>query len=188
VVRFKLKKIPVLEGFSKEFNGIKITELKDIEIHSLALPSNNTKKAVATLKKNFGCTMPVVGQSFVCQSHNLKILRLSTDQLFLFSNNKNLSRINRILTNLEESFFITEQTDAWFGLKISGEKVLECLNRICQINISLDTFAINAFARTVMEHLGTIIIRNKTDEFELFSASSSAKSFLHAVETSVNNI
>ena len=39
-----------------------------------------------------------------------------------------------------------------------------------------------------MEHLGTIIIRTEQDTFLLLSASSSAGSFLHAVETSIRNV
>jgi sarcosine oxidase subunit gamma len=42
--------------------------------------------------------------------------------------------------------------------------------------------------RTVMEHLGVLILRTGDDAFMLLSASSSAKSFLHALETSVANV
>lgn len=165
-----------------------ITELENVEIYALAIQSNNEKKAAAAIKKNFSCPMPLIGQSALSEKHNLRILRLSSDQLFLFFNSKNLSTVQTIFKNLNDSFYITEQTDAWLGLKVSGQRIMECLERICPINISLDAFKENAFARTVMEHLGTIIIRVKSDEFELFSASSSANSFLHAVETSAKNI
>jgi sarcosine oxidase subunit gamma len=39
-----------------------------------------------------------------------------------------------------------------------------------------------------MEHLGVLILRSGDDEYLLLSASSSARSFLHAVETSLRNI
>ena len=43
-------------------------------------------------------------------------------------------------------------------------------------------------ARTVMEHLGVLILRTGEDDYLLLSASSSAKSFLHAVEVSLTNV
>ena len=39
-------------------------------------------------------------------------------------------------------------------------------------------------ARTVMEHMGAMIVHLSGDRFLLLSASSSAQSFLHAVELS----
>ena len=43
-------------------------------------------------------------------------------------------------------------------------------------------------ARTSMEHLDTLIIRTAENSYHLMSASSSAGSFLHAVETSIKNV
>jgi methylglutamate dehydrogenase subunit D len=39
-----------------------------------------------------------------------------------------------------------------------------------------------------MEHLGTILLREADDRFLLMSASSSARSFLHGLETSLRNV
>ena len=39
-----------------------------------------------------------------------------------------------------------------------------------------------------MEHMGAIIHREGTDRFLLLSASSSARSFLHAVEASLEHV
>jgi hypothetical protein len=91
-------------------------------------------------------------------------------------------------SEVSEAFYITEQTDAWSGVKVSGKRVIECLERICPINLSIETFKVHSFARTIMEHLNTIIIRSKRNEFELFTNSSSENSFLHAIETSAKNI
>ena len=51
-----------------------------------------------------------------------------------------------------------------------------------------DAFVEGAAARTVMEHLGVLILRTGPDAYLLLSASSSAGSFLHAVETSLVNV
>ena len=185
---YSLKKISVLEEYNNEINGIKISEIENVAIYALAIKEKNEEKAALSLKNSFDAIMPYVGASSISKKYNLKILRFSVDQLFLFFDSKILTTIQYIFKIINDSFYITEQTDAWCGLRVSGANIKECLIRICAIDISIEQFPVNAFAKTIMEHLGTIIIRSQPLEFELFSASSSAQSFLHAVETSARNI
>jgi sarcosine oxidase subunit gamma len=62
------------------------------------------------------------------------------------------------------------------------------LERICPIDLHPQAFAVGAVARTLMDHLNVIILREGGDTFLLMSARSSARSFWHAVETSIRNI
>ena len=73
-------------------------------------------------------------------------------------------------------------------LRLRGEKAREALERICLLDLDESAFQVGDAARTAMEHLGTVILREGSDCFLLMSAGSSAKSFLHAVETSVRNV
>ena len=88
----------------------------------------------------------------------------------------------------ESSAYITDQTDAWVVLELSGASSREALERICQIDLNKDAFKLNSMARTSMEHMSAIIVRTSKDTFLLMSASSSAFSFLHAVELSAQHI
>ena len=83
---------------------------------------------------------------------------------------------------------ITDQTDAWVILEISGESSREALERICQVDLDKNVFQLDGMARTSMEHMSAIIISKADDTFYLMSASSSAKSFLHAVELSAQHV
>ena len=186
--KFKLKVKSPLSNYKSEINKIKISAIQKIEFYSLAIPINGEKKAETTIVKAFNCQMPPPAGCSVSRDYKIKILRLSPDQIFLYFGFQNMIQIERILKELEKSFYITEQSDAWSGIRVSGQDVISCLERICPINLSIDAFGINCFARTAMEHLNTIIIRTKKNEFELFSASSSAQSFLHAVKASAQNI
>ena len=132
--------------------------------------------------------MPLPGGCSISRKHKVKILRLSPDQVFLYFGFQDMIHIKGILKILEKTFYITEQSDAWLGIKVSGQNITSCLERICPINLSIEAFGISCFARTAMEHLNTIIIRTKKNEFELFSASSSANSFLHALKISAQNM
>ena len=177
-----------LANHKNVINKIKISSIEKVELFSLAIPIDGEKKAKTALAKVIKCKMPSPGNCVVSVEQKLKILRLAPEQALLYFSNQNLPQIQKTLQALKKSFYITEQSDAWSGTRVSGQQVIACLERICPIDLSYDSFGINCFARTSMEHLNTIIIRNKRTEFELFSGSSSAKSFLHAIETSAQNI
>jgi sarcosine oxidase subunit gamma len=78
--------------------------------------------------------------------------------------------------------YTTDQSDSWVVLEISGPDTLAALERLCPLNTA--TMPENGYGRTTMEHMGAAILRLADDRFLLMSASSSARSFLHAVETS----
>ena len=96
--------------------------------------------------------------------------------------------IQSMAVTFGESAYITDQTDAWVILEISGESSREALERICQVDLDKNVFQLDGMARTTMEHMSAIIIRKADDTFYLMSASSSAKSFLHAVELSAQHV
>jgi len=89
---------------------------------------------------------------------------------------------------LKDAGYTTDQTHAWVALEVSGPDTNLALERICPLDLSLRSFPNDAFGRTVMDHIGAIVIRIQDDRFFLLSASSLAVSYLHAVETSYRNV
>ena len=87
---------------------------------------------------------------------------------------------------LSKQMAMTDQSDSWVILALSGQQSRQTLARICPINCGVSAMPIGTTARTSMEHLGAIITR-RPDEgdhqpcFWLLSARSSAASFLHAI-------
>ena len=84
---------------------------------------------------------------------------------------------------------MTDQSDAWVILALTGPLVYRTLERICPIDCSSPAMPIGTTARTIIEHLGTIILRRPDDAkgnpcFWLMSARSSATSFLHVITAS----
>ena len=92
-------------------------------------------------------------------------------------------------TSLSKQLAMTDQSDSWVILALSGLHSRQTLARICPIDSSASAMPIGTTARTSMEHLGAIITR-RPDEgdhqpcFWLLSARSSAASFLHAITRS----
>jgi heterotetrameric sarcosine oxidase gamma subunit len=88
--------------------------------------------------------------------------------------------------SLSNQIAMTDQSDSWVILALSGLHSRQTLARICPIDCSASAMPIGTTARTSMEHLGAIITR-RPDEgdhqpcFWLLSARSSATSFLHAI-------
>ena len=71
---------------------------------------------------------------------------------------------------------------------MSGTGVRVALERICPLDLDDQAFPEGRVARTAMEHLSVIILRDGPDSFLLMSPRSSARSFRHAVELSVENV
>ena len=81
---------------------------------------------------------------------------------------------------------MTDQSDAWVILALTGPLIYQTLERICPIDCSSSAMPIGTTARTVIDHIGTIIVRRPDDDngdpcFWLMSARSSAASFLRAI-------
>ena len=88
--------------------------------------------------------------------------------------------------SLSKQMAMTDQSDSWVILALSGSQSRQTLARICPIDCSASAMPIGTTARTSMKHLGAIITR-RPDEGDhqpclwLLSARSSAASFLHAI-------
>ena len=88
--------------------------------------------------------------------------------------------------SLSKQMAMTDQSDSWVILALSGPQSRQTLARICPIDCGVSAMPIGTTARTSMEHLGAIITR-RPDEgdhqpcFWLLSARSSAASFLDAI-------
>ena len=61
--------------------------------------------------------------------------------------------------SLSKQMAMTDQSDSWVVLALSGPQSRETLARICPIDCSASAMPIGTTARTSMEHLGAIITR-----------------------------
>lgn len=185
---FTLTAAPPLAGTDRDFGDIHLTAPKDLAIVSIALPVGGEDAAKAAIKTAFGTPLPEVGQSSVADDKSTAIMRLGADQAFVLFPRPTPDAEPFIAGKLKGAAYTTDQTDAWCALQISGAGARRALERICPVDLHPDAFPVNAIARTIMEHMGAIVARTGDDTYLLLSASSSAKSFLHAVEVSAQNV
>ena len=81
---------------------------------------------------------------------------------------------------------ITEQTDAWVRLDVTGPKLLPLFERLS--NLDLPALPDGYATRTVMDHLGCYLIKQASTEITLYGPRSSAGSLLHALEVAARSV
>lgn len=184
---FTLTSEPPLKGFDHSFGDTRLYAPANLAIVSIALPLGTEDAALKTIKTAFDADLPAPGLS-VTGKDDTRLVRLGPDQAFAIFTRGTPDAEPHVQSLLKGVAFTTDQTDVWTGLMLDGLLARTALERICPIDLHPDAFAEGAAARTVMEHLGVLIIRTGPDAYLLLSASSSAGSFLHAVETSLVNV
>ncbi len=184
---FTLTAAPPLAGYDKTFGDLRLTAPADLAIVSLALPLGGEDAAKKAVKSAYGADLPEPGQSVMARD-GARLVRLGPDAAFVIFTHATPDAETVVSGRLKGKAYTTDQTDVWTGLELDGPRSRAALERICPLDLHPDAFAEGDAARTVMEHLGTLIIRTGQDRFLLLSASSSAGSFLHAVETSIENV
>jgi len=183
---FTLTAAPPLAGYDQSFGDIRLSAPADLAIVSIALPLGGEDAAKKAIKSAFGKALPEVGLSVVAK--DTRLMRLGADQVFAVFVCATPDAEPQVAARLDGAAYTTDQTDGWCALQIEGPDARRALERICPIDLHPDAFKVDAIARTVMEHMGALIARTGEDTYLLLSASSSAKSFLHAVEVSAKNV
>ncbi len=183
-----LKARPALDGYSESFDGVELHEAVGLAIVSMALPLGNEDAAKKAIKAAYAADLPAVGKSVLSKDKMVRLAMLGQDQAFAIFKHDGPDARSLVAGKIRDAAYTTDQTDVWVGLVISGPRARAALERICPLDLDPGIFATNDVARTNMEHLGTLIVRVCEDTFLMMSASSSAGSFLHAVETSIRNV
>ena len=173
---------PFLGGYARDFGDTRLVEITDMALISLAMPLGGRDKLQKTIKSLWGCDLPDPGKSAAANPPGTRLLCLGPDSFMaLLDGNPDPAQ-----ESLQGAGYTTDQSDNWVILRLAGSLALPALERICPIDLHGQNPG--DFARTAMEHMGAIILREGERDFLLLSASSSAKSFLHAVETSIENV
>lgn len=177
---------PALAGTDNCVGDGHIRSREDLAIISVAVPLGGQDAVAAALKRACGLSFPEPTLSV--EAKGMRAIRSAPDQLMLILPHRAPDANARVRAELEGAAYTTDQTDVWAVLELDGPAALPALERLCPLDLSAPAFPEGAFARTVMEHMGAMILRLAAERFLLLCASSSAASFLHAVETSYHHV
>ena len=189
---FKLTAQTPLNGFKQKFDGIEVSELQGYSLVSMAMPADHKTTLKKHIQEAYKTELPEVGKFTVSAVDNTHILGLQLEQNFLLFENSDVYANGNAVAHIQEktkdAAYLSDQSDSWTMLTISGENVRSALERICPIDLHPPTFSTFSVTRTAMEYLAVIIMQTGENEFVLFSPLSSADSFLHMILTSVENV
>ncbi|MGK0271874.1 MAG: heterotetrameric sarcosine oxidase gamma subunit [Cocleimonas sp.] len=186
-----LQPLTALDSFSEEAHGITVTEVTDLAIVSMAIPTVTNDAFNKAIKKSYKVDRPTIGTFSQSKTNNARFLGLQQDQMFVlfdYNSDRAVEEVSSKINTSKQLSYLCDQSDSWVTLRISGENSLEALERICPLDINPSSFPVGSVARTSMEHMATIIIHEEEGSYLLLSLRSFAHSFLHAVTTSIKNV
>lgn len=177
-----------LGGYDHEFEGAALKEVTGLGIVSVAIPLDGKPALAAAVKSAYGCALPKPTQSVLSKDKSVRLVPTQADQFFVLFDHADPDAAGHVAGLLGATGYYTDQSDNWVALALSGPVARRALERICPVDLAPDAFKVNASVRTVMHHMGALILRTGDDAYLLLSASSSALSFQHMVETAVDNV
>ena len=177
-----------LGGYAHSFGSVTLAEVTGLSLVSAAVPQGGDAAFAAALAAGLGAARPATGDSAAGERYGARLLGMQPDQLLILFAAPDPDRAaGTVVEALGPDAYVTDQSDSWAMLRIAGAGARAALERICMLDLDDAAFPEGRVARTVMEHLAVIILRDGPDSFLLMSPRSSARSFLHAVELSIEN-
>jgi len=188
VAELSLTALSPLGGYERQFGNALLRENTDLAIVAVSIPRGSAAQIAEAVTQAYQCDMPATGQSVLSQDGKTRLLGMAADQFFVIYAYDGLDAVQQVSKALNGQGYFVDQSHNWVALTLSGPLCRAALERICPINLHPEKFPLNAMARTQMEHLSAVVVRTEPDGFLLLSPSSSAQSFLHAVETSLRYV
>lgn len=185
---FTLTAQPVLGGFDQDYNGTRLRELVDLAAVAVSVPMGDAEALGQAMQTAFGGDIPAVGQSYLAKDGS-RVLGFAPDQMLVLFDHPPHSGVavieQKLGTKSGAVGYYVEQSNNWVALELDGPLARVALERICALNLHPDRFGLDRAERTIMEHMGALVIRTGADCFVLMGPSSMAGSFLHAVTVSL---
>lgn len=182
---FQLVAEPPLAGLDLTVGSTRLAARPGLALVSVALPLGHEADAQAALRAAYGAELPRVGAYAVSSGTGALLIRTGPDQGMIAFDHPTPDAERQVAAGLGGAVYTTDQTDGWVAVTLAGPRARAALERVCPLDLHPDAFGPDAAQRTVAEHLPLLILRQGDDAFLLLSASSSAESFAHMLETSL---
>ncbi len=83
---------------------------------------------------------------------------------------------------------VTDQSDAWAVVSISGAGVEDVLARLVPVDLRLPVFKTNHVAKTMLGHMSVTITRTGPTEFEIMAMRSMATTMIHELQVAMRGV
>ena len=184
--QYTLTAKPCFGDFKLDVDGASLTEETGLAIIAVTIRNDASRGFKTAFKKLFGEACP---DAKTClNAGKTMIVPSAIDQFFIIEKADPRALEERLIKAFDKHATMTDQTDGWGVLTLAGPKTITTMERVSQVDMDLSVFPVGAVARTVLEHVGGIVVRQKAKRgeehrFMLLSQRSSAASFLHSITT-----
>jgi heterotetrameric sarcosine oxidase gamma subunit len=89
---------------------------------------------------------------------------------------------------LAENAAVTDQSDGWAGLRLTGSAAEAVLARLVPLDLRPAAFARGSSARTLLNHMPCLILREAETAFELFVFRSMAGTAVHELAEAMRGV
>ncbi len=161
-----------LEGRSVTLGGVTLAEVDVGPITSIAVLPGGAKAAAKGLKP-LGLAMPDPGT--FAERKGARIVWTGRDQAFL---------LNADCPVLEGAA-VTDQSDGWAVLGVSGTGAVDALARWIPVDLRLMAFPVGRVMRTQLNHMNVVILRVGDYAFEIMVFRSMARTAWHEIEAAM---
>lgn len=158
-----------LEGRSLTAGSVTLAEVDVGRVTSVAVLPGGAK-AVAKGLKTLGLAMPEPGT--FAEKKGARIVWTGREQAFLIG----------VEAPALEGAALTDQTDGWTVLALSGTGAVDALARLVPMDLRLAAFPVGRAVRTQLNHMNVLILRVGDYAFEIMGFRSMARTAWHELE------
>lgn len=150
----------------------------DVPYITSIMPHKGKAKAVASaLSKAHDLTLPAIGRS--TGKADLRVIWTGRDQYMLVGEKAGARALAR-------SASLSDQSDGWVVLSLTGAQSNEILSRLCPLDLG-NGFKRGHTARTEIAHMMAIVTR-LSGGFEIFVMRSFAKTMAHDLQQAMESV
>ena len=164
-----------LEGRSITLGGVTLAEVPVGPITSIAALPGGAKTLAKGLKA-LGLAMPA--PNTFAEKQGARILWTGRDQAFLIG----------VDAPMLEGAAVTDQSDGWAVLGISGVAAVDVLARLVPLDLRLGAFPVGSAVRSGLNHMNVVILRVGDYAFEVMVFRSMARTAWHELESTMGMV
>lgn len=164
-----------LDGRSLTLGTVTLTEVDIGPITSVAVFPGGAKMVAKGLK-TIGLAMPA--PNTFAGKNGARIVWTGRDQAFLIG----------VEPPALEGAALTDQSDGWAALGLTGAGAVEVLARLVPVDLRLAAFPVGRAIRTQMNHMNVVILRTGDHAFEVLGFRSMARTAWHELETTMHMV
>lgn len=164
-----------LEGRRVVLGTVTLAEADPGPITSIAVYPSGAK-AVAKELKTLGLTIP--SPNSFTEKKGARIVWTGRDQSFLIG----------VAAPEMAGAALTDQTDGWSTLALSGAGSVDVLARLVPIDLRLAACPVGSALRTGLNHMNAVILRTGDHAFEVMIFRSMARTAWHELEAVMNMV